>query len=140
MTSPKRTNGYERAAADGRAFRVLCAEDDLSLAAMLKSALEHAGYSVQCVDDGYKALAQIAADPASFDALITDHQMPTMPGLALISKLRDTPFSGTIIVHSSALTDAEKAAYRALAVDEILSKPVRLSDLLATLKRHHPAA
>ena len=136
MTKPKTTDARGPVAANGRTYRVLCADDDSALTTMLKKALEHAGYLVECVEDGHKALTLITANPTSVDVLITDHRMPSMSGLGLISKLRDTPFSGTIIVHSSALSEAEKVAYQALAVDAILSKPVQLSALLAVIRRH----
>ena len=126
--------------AEARSIRVLCAEDDASLASMLKAALEQAGYSVECVDDGQNALARIAADPGFFHVLVTDHHMPQLSGLGLVSKLRDTTFSGTIVVHSSALTPSERSAFEALAVDVILSKPVQLPTLLAAIRHASPAS
>jgi DNA-binding response OmpR family regulator len=135
MTNPNAGHGRDANVADGKRYRLLCADDDTALATMLKKALEHAGYAVECVDDGDKALSRIIAAPGFFDVLITDHQMPSMSGLGLISKLRDTSFSGAIIVHSSALSEPEKVAYERLAVDAILSKPVQLSALLAVIQR-----
>lgn len=113
-----------------RTLRILCAEDDKYLAPMLKCALEQAGHFVECVEDGQKALQRITSDLKFFDVLVTDNQMPVLSGLGLVSKLRDTEFSGAIVVHSSHLSDSEAAAYRALAVDHILSKPVELPMLL----------
>ncbi len=119
----------------GRTLRVLCAEDDESLALMLRLALERAGHIVERVEDGVKALERITSDVAFFDVLLTDHQMPRLSGLGLVSKLRDTAFTGLIVVHSSRLTQAEVAAYRALAVDCILNKPVELAELLAAVQQ-----
>lgn len=118
-----------------KTLRVLCAEDDDQIASIIKSVLEREGHHVERVSDGEEALERITADVKFFDLLITDHQMPRRSGLALVSKLRDTAFSGTILVHSSRLRDAEAEAYRALAVDHILSKPVQLSALLAVVQR-----
>lgn len=126
--------------AELKSVRVLCAEDDASLASMLKAALERAGFRVECVDDGQKALTRIASDPAFFHVLVTDHHMPQLSGLGLVSKLRDTTFSGTIVVHSSALTPSERSAFEALAVDVILSKPVQLPTLLAAIRHASPAS
>lgn len=80
--------------------------------------------------DGHLALERITADVSFFNVLVTDHQMPRLSGLGLVSKLHDTAFSGVIVVHSSHLTEAEADAYRALAVDHILSKPAPLPVLL----------
>ena len=38
-------------------------------------------------------------------------------------------------MHSASLSRAEANAYRALAVDHILSKPAELADLLAIMQR-----
>lgn len=116
-------------------LRILCAEDDAQLAPMLKAALERAGHFVECVDDGHKALVRISCDKRFFDVLVTDHHMPHLSGLGLVSKLRDTPYSGRIVVHSSALTPAERQAFEALAVDAILSKPASLATLLASIQQ-----
>lgn len=99
----------------------------------MKLACEKVGHSVECVGDGATALQRLAADLNSFDVLVTDHRMPRLTGLGLVSKLRDTEFSGTIIVHSSHLTEAEAEAYRALAVDYLLTKPVSLPTFLGLL-------
>lgn len=114
---------------------MLCAEDDDQIAFIVKNVLEREGHHVERVLDGEEALERITADVKFFDLLITDHQMPRRSGLALVSKLRDTAFSGTIVVHSSRLRDAEAEAYRALAVDHILSKPVQLAVLLAVVQQ-----
>jgi CheY-like chemotaxis protein len=124
------TNAHGR-----KALRVLCAEDDDPIAFLVKSVLEREGHHVERVADGEEALERITADVKFFHLLITDHQMPRRSGLALVSKLRDTAFSGTIVVHSSRLRDAEVEAYRALAVDHILSKPVQLDALLAIVRQ-----
>lgn len=116
-------------------LRVLCAEDHEQVAVVVQSALEQAGHLVERVEDGQKALERITSDLTFFDVLVTDHQMPRLSGLGLVSKLRDTAFSGRVIVHSSHLTAAETEAYRALAVDHILSKPAELAELLVIVQQ-----
>lgn len=121
---------FSRHASPPKALRVLCADDHEQLALVVKYAFERLGHHVECVSDGHLALERIMADVSFFNVLVTDHQMPRLSGLGLVSKLHDTAFSGVIIVHSSHLTEAEADAYRALAVDHILSKPAPLPALL----------
>lgn len=116
-----------------RALRILCAEDNAQMAEVLHHFLVRAGHRPALVEDGQQALAQITDDPEAFDLLITDHQMPRLTGLGLVSKLRDTAFAGPIIVFSSMLSAAEVAAYHALAVDHILTKPTQIDTLLRVL-------
>ncbi|HVX91064.1 MAG TPA: response regulator [Candidatus Paceibacterota bacterium] len=116
-----------------KALRVLCADDHEQLALVVKYAFERAGHHVECVSDGLSALERVMEDLNFFNVLVTDHQMPRLSGLGLVSKLRDTEFSGAIVVHSSHLTKAEADAYRALAVDHILGKPAPLPMLLGII-------
>ena len=124
-----------RHASPTKSLRILCAEDNEQLAFMVKLAFEKAGHSVECVEDGTTALERLTSDAKAVDVLMTDHRMPRLTGLGLVSKLRDTEFSGTIVVHSSHLTEAEADAYRALAVDYVLTKPVSLPTLLELISK-----
>lgn len=118
-----------------KSLRILCAEDDDQVARLLKIALECSGHSVDCVADGQQALERIASDLDFFDLLVTDHDMPQLSGLDLVSKLRDTAFAGSIIVHSSQLREVDAAAYRRFAVDRIFAKPVQLSEFLEAVRQ-----
>lgn len=117
-----------------RPLRVLCAEDHPQMADVLRHFLRRAGHHPELVEDGQQALARLTLNPEAFDLLITDHQMPRLTGLGLVSKLRDTAFNGPILVFSSMLSAAEVAAYEALAVDHILTKPTQLETLLRVLQ------
>ncbi len=116
-------------------LRVLCAEDNEQLAVMLKFALERAGFFVEWVDDGQRALDRITADVAFFDLIITDHRMPHLSGLQLVEGVRSTAYHGKIAVHSSHLLDAELTAYLALAVDHVFTKPVQLAEFLRVIRQ-----
>lgn len=128
-----------QASANGSArpapLRVLCAEDDEHVALMLKYALEQDGHQVELVADGKEAFARITSDLGYFDMLVTDHEMPTLSGLELVEKLRGTKFAGKIIVHSSELRLRDAAAYRALAVNHIFTKPIQLSEFVTVVQR-----
>ena len=119
-----------------RTLHILYADDVRELRLLLEVALGRDGHSVETVPDGRQALARITATPAAFDLLITDHHMPVMNGLELVSRLRALPFAGKIIVFSSELGEEVAAAYRRLQVDYILPKPifpVTLRAVLSTL-------
>lgn len=103
-------------------------------------ALTRDGHSIECVADGAIALEQIKAAPASFDLLITDHHMPNLNGLELVTALRALPFSAKIIVFSSELSPSVSAAYQQLGVDRILPKPIFPSELRRVLAELFPAA
>lgn len=118
-----------------KSLRVLCAEDDVHLAELLKRALERAGHLVECAADGQHALERLTAELKFFDVLITDHRMPRLSGLKLVERIRQTDFSGKIIVHSSHLPEFDATAYLAFAVDHIFTKPTQFMELLEAVQR-----
>jgi CheY-like chemotaxis protein len=121
-------------ARENRVLRILCAEDHELICDLLKKALSGAGHHVECVFDGEAAWDRLSADLSAFDILITDHQMPRLSGLGLVQKLRETDFSGRIVVESGNLTPELEEAFRALRVDRIVRKTTRpefITELIA---------
>ena len=114
-------------------LRVLYADDMLQLRELIVIVLGRDGHTVDTVPNGEQALEKIFADPSAYDLVITDHHMPGMNGLQLVSCLRTNPYKGKIIVFSSELSDAVDSAYRRLKVDHILPKPVFPSELRAVV-------
>ena len=105
-------------------LRILYADDFPELRELIAFSLTRSGHSVACAEDGLKAWAAISPNPAAYDLVITDHDMPQMSGLELVEKLRSLPFAGKVIVFSGELTRDAIERYRALAPDLILGKPV----------------
>jgi len=115
-------------------LRILCADDDESVAVVMKYALEKNGHFVEFATNGLVAFRRAVADLNFFALIITDHCMPGLSGLQLVEKLREARFPGRIIVHSSYLREEDLRAYRAFAVDQILAKPVLLAGLLEAVR------
>jgi len=86
--------------------------------------LTREGYVIETAADGQAALERLQNEPAAFDLLITDHHMPRMNGLELVSQVRKLPFTGKIIVFSSELGHTVNNQYRNHGVDLILPKPI----------------
>jgi two-component system chemotaxis response regulator CheY len=117
-------------------LRILYAEDMRELRQVAQMSLTRQGHSIECCVDGAAALERLAAAPEGFDVLITDHHMPNMNGLELVSALRRRhPFAGKIVVFCSELSPQVSSAYAALRVDAFLKKPVFPSALREVLAR-----
>jgi len=117
-------------------LRVLYADDMLQLRELLVIVLSRDGHTVDTAANGFDALEKITATPQAYDVIITDHHMPGMNGLELVTSIRKTPYAGKIIIFSSELSEAVNAAYQRLKVDFILPKPIfpaQLRDLFAKL-------
>lgn len=112
---------------------VLCADDNAINRRFITAMLERAGCVVHCVSDGLEAWKIISADPARFDLLITDHDMPKMTGLELISKLEELGFPGRIIMNSATINSEELLPHAHRDFVTLLGKPVNPTVLLATI-------
>jgi len=124
-------------AAAKRFLRILYADDLRELREVARISFSRDGHGIECVEDGLVALRRVQADPA-FDLVITDHHMPHLSGLDLVSALRELPFAGKIAVFSSELSHEVAERYRQLNVDRILFKPVFPSELRRTLRELFP--
>jgi two-component system chemotaxis response regulator CheY len=117
-------------------LRVLYADDMRQLRELIVIVLGRDGHSVETVANGEEALQKISSSVMPYDVIITDHHMPGINGLELVTTIRTTPFGGKIIVFSSELSQAVDDAYRRLKVDHILPKPIfpaQLRAVFATL-------
>ena len=77
-------------------LRVLLAEDEEHLGAILELFLGGRGHSVRRVRDGRAALAALAAEP--FDVALLDVMMPELDGLAVLGELPRLPAAPEAIV------------------------------------------
>jgi len=114
--------------------RILVVEDELHLAEGLRFNLEAEGYQVGLVDTGEGALAMLAAEPSSFDAMILDVMLPGKDGFAVISELRKAgQFLPTLILTARGHPDDVLKGFAAGA-DDYLTKPFELSILIARIR------
>ncbi len=91
--------------------------------------LTREGHAIECVVDGQAAWERLGMNFAAIDLVITDHHMPKMNGLELVTRLRTLPYRGKIVVFSSELNPVVANAYHALKVDLLLPKPIFPSEL-----------
>lgn len=114
-------------------LRILYADDMRELREIARIALSREGHLIECVADGRQALDRITANPTGYDLLISDHHMPELDGLELISHVRALSFPGKILIFSSELSPTITDAYNELKVDRMLFKPVFPSELRQVL-------
>jgi DNA-binding response OmpR family regulator len=112
---------------------VLIADDEPTVARLLRIALERAGYRVTAVADGLAAWERIRHDPP--DVLITDLDMPRMNGEQLCRRVQaELPDRGFPICVLTAKTAIEQRDWLLTINDMIfLEKPVSVRTLLAKL-------
>ena len=107
--------------------RVLIADDEPSIRAVLRAQLGAAGFSVEAVADGAEAIS--ALERQTFHALITDQRMPHVDGLALLAWVRaNQPELPVILITAYGTVDAAKEAIKLGAYD-YLTKPFEQEEL-----------
>jgi len=109
--------------------RLLYLDDERMLVDLVRAKLEPHGYRITGCTTAAEALAAVSADPAGFDVVVTDYNMPGMSGLevarALIQIRADLP----VVLVSGYLSSETHMATLAAGVKEIVYKPNMLRQL-----------
>lgn len=121
-------------------MRVLVAEDDVRLAAVLRQALTEAGWEVEVIHDGRSAYARAlpAGDP--FDVLLLDWLLPGLEGVTVCRRLRDLGVTTPVLLLTALGDVPSRIAGLDAGADDYLSKPFDLDELLARLRALHRRA
>lgn len=113
-------------------MRILVAEDEHDLNAVLTKALTIEGYSVDSCFDGEEALQY--AELADYDALVLDIMMPKMSGIEVLKSLRRKGSKVPVLI----LTAKDRITDRVIGLDsgadDYLAKPFSFDELFARLR------
>jgi two-component system, OmpR family, response regulator len=113
-------------------MRLLLVEDDVMLASGIKLGLTGAGYAVDWVGSGERALDAVQGD--SFDAAVIDLGLPKMDGLELTQALRKSGFSLPILILTARDALQDRVQGLDYGADDYMVKPFELPELLARLR------
>lgn len=128
--------GAPRDLAAAHPLRILLAEDNPVNQKVALACLSRMGYRADVAASGLEALEAVRRE--AYDVVLMDVQMPAMDGFEATRRIRSLlpPGEGPWVVAltASAMTgDAEKCA--AAGMNDYLSKPVRIEELAAALRR-----
>jgi two-component system chemotaxis response regulator CheY len=115
--------------------KILAVDDSASMRQMVVFTLKKAGYNVTDAKDGLEALE--IAKQQSFDAVISDVNMPNMDGITLIKHLRGLPaykFTPLLMLTTESGTD-KKQEGRAAGATGWIVKPFNPDQLLAVIQK-----
>jgi DNA-binding NtrC family response regulator len=114
-------------------IRVLIAEDEEHLGAILEHFLRGRGYTVTMCRDGRAALMELHAAP--YDVALIDIVMPQMDGLEVLRHLQNEPAPPeVIIITGNGTIDTAITAIKLGAYDYI-SKPYRMAEIDVMVRR-----
>jgi signal transduction histidine kinase/FixJ family two-component response regulator len=121
---------------DARVVRVLAAEDNSVNRLVLKTLLGQFGLEPVMVEDGEAAVA--AWEAQDWDLILMDVQMPRLDGPSAARRIRAleaergrarTPI---VALTANAMTH-QTAAYHAAGMDDVVTKPIEIHDLLRAI-------
>ncbi len=113
-------------------MRLLLAEDDKTLGASLKKALEQNGYGVDWVQDGVTALQ--SAQQLQYSVMVLDINMPKMSGLDVLRTLRQQKNKLPVLVLTARNLSMQKVEGLDSGADDYLIKPFDLEEMMARLR------
>ena len=132
QSTPSGRMAAETKADEKAAVRVLVIEDDPKDRTWIMRTLTQAGYAVESVATGAKALVRCQEE--QFDAITLDLLLPDMNGREVLKAIRASGLNRETPVVIVTVA-ADKGIGVGFHLHDILQKPVRKDDLLASLKR-----
>jgi CheY-like chemotaxis protein len=114
--------------------KILIAEDDDAVRALVIRALDEEGHELTTATDGVSALAAMNRQSGGFDLLLTDVKMPVMDGIALaLAAGRDHP--DTAIMLMTGYADQRERAHGLDAlVHDVIAKPFSVDQIKGAVR------
>ena len=113
-------------------MRILVAEDDVRMAAMLRRGLGEDGYAVDVVSDGLEALWQ--ATEVEYDAIVLDLMLPGADGFEVCRRLRQANRWAPVLLLTARTDVRDRITGLDSGADDYLAKPFSFSELAARLR------
>ena len=115
--------------------RILVVEDTPSVAKLVATHLEAAGYHAEIALSGPEALQRLATGPLP-DLILIDIMMPGMDGFELTSRIRSDPRTAQLPIIMLTARDAVEDKVRGFeaGADDYVTKPFSLRELVARVR------
>jgi len=114
-------------------MRILVAEDDVRLAAVLTDSLTEAGWLVDVVHDGRSAYQRLLLD-AGYDVALLDWMLPGLDGVTVTKRLHEMGLATPILLLTARGDVHDRVEGLDAGADDYLPKPFDLDELLARLR------
>ncbi|HEX3177054.1 MAG TPA: response regulator [Methylomirabilota bacterium] len=121
-------------------LRILVAEDNIVNQKLALRLLEQLGYRADVAANGLEAVAAIERQP--YDVVLMDVQMPEMDGFEAsreISRRWPDEARPRIVAMTANAMQGDRELCLAAGMDDYVSKPIRVDELVAALQRSAPA-
>ncbi len=136
LSATSTTRARRRARNHEMRLRILIAEDNVVNQKVATNMLAREGLRADVVANGEEAI--IALRRQSYDIVLMDVQMPVLDGVEATKRIRimlsetDQPY---IVAMTASTLDQARQRYEQAGMNDYLSKPFRLEELVVTLER-----
>ena len=113
-------------------MKVLIAEDDERIAEPLSVTLKRAGFTVDIEADG--EVAWHRGDTEDFDTIILDLGLPTLDGLSVLKRWRNSDRRSPVLVLTARGRWEEKVEAIEAGADDYVVKPFQMEEVLARVR------
>jgi DNA-binding response OmpR family regulator len=119
--------------------KVLVADDDEELCALLRTNLEADGFTVVVAGNGREALEVIEKERP--DVVLLDIMMPVLDGWGVLERLSQNPHDRTrVILITAKASSRDRLQGWELGADEYVTKPFDLDALLKKVREIHASS
>jgi len=112
--------------------RVLLAEDDILLAAAVRTTLVAAAFIVDVETDG--EIVHYRGENEEFDAILLDLGLPSVDGLTILKHWRNKGIATPVVILTARAQWEERVEAIEAGADDYLVKPFRMEELVARLR------
>jgi CheY-like chemotaxis protein len=145
VASPRRgepAGARPTAAANLKGARILVADDEPGLVAIVRQLMERSGATVSIAHGGSAALEALRAPGASFEVVITDLDMPEVDGWAVAAAVKSHSPATHVVMLTGWAGEIAPEDFKQRGVDVVLAKPCSRAELesaISTLLAAKPA-
>jgi two-component system copper resistance phosphate regulon response regulator CusR len=113
-------------------MRVLVIEDETKVGSFIKRALEEESYAVDLCEDGAQGLD--TALSGSYDLIMIDLMLPSLPGLEVLTRLRKEKIQTPVLILTAQSKVDQRVKGLDAGADDYLTKPFAIDELLARVR------
>lgn len=113
-------------------IHILLAEDERTLAMIIKDTLDGQGFDVTVADDGEQALTLYRANKP--DVLVADVMMPRMDGYELVRRIRKSDRQTPVIFLTARSAVGDVVHEFEMGANDYLKKPFGMQELIVRIK------
>jgi signal transduction histidine kinase/CheY-like chemotaxis protein len=119
----------------GSGQRILYLDDEPSLVRLAKQTLEGLGYEVSAFTQPAQALAVFRANPARFNLVVTDFNMPGISGTQVAAELLSLRPDLKVMLTSGSISTDVQATVDTLGIHQVMFKPYTTRQMAQAVSR-----